>query len=333
MTFVSRFTKAAAVGGVLALALAGCSSGNTDSTPGTSGESSTSNELTTLKVMVSGSVGDGALLGGMEQGFFEEEGLELDVTISPNPPAAMAAVQSGEVEIVMTPTIPYLTALSQGISAITVAPMSGFPAENQGDYDDTLLLAHPDRGITSIEDLAGKTVSVPARKAMFEIVIQNALEGSNVTVDDINWVTLDFASAASALREGTVDATVLPLPFSVQALAAGAVEIAKPISEFVGEGSWVLWLTGANTAESKKSEIASFQRAMRKSNEWANENPEVASQVALDFLESPLAVEDIAVPYWPLSVSVEELERLNKRLVELGAIENPADLTNVIFEG
>ena len=85
-----------------ALILTSCSSSEGS---GTSSEAST-DELTTLKVMTMGLTFDGALYGGIEQGFFKEEGLEIEVSVMANPPAGLAAAQSGQVDIAYAPTIP-----------------------------------------------------------------------------------------------------------------------------------------------------------------------------------------------------------------------------------
>ena len=102
-----RLIAALALLPAAALALSACSSGSATNTA----ESEGNGGVTTLKVATIGLTSDGSLLTGIEQGFFEEEGLEIETSIVANPPAGLAAVQGGQVDIAYSPSIPLLYAL------------------------------------------------------------------------------------------------------------------------------------------------------------------------------------------------------------------------------
>lgn len=199
------------------LALAACSSGASDA-PAADGE------LTTLKVATIGLISDGSLVLGQEKGFFEDEGLKIETSVVANPPAGLAAAQSGQVDIAYAPSIPLLNALASGVPLQVVAAADGYvdgaaTLDNPAEVDDTGLYAAADSGITEVADLEGATIAVPARKAQLEVVIADALERSGVAADSVNWVVLDFTSAVAALKSGTVDAAGLVSPFTAEAEA------------------------------------------------------------------------------------------------------------------
>lgn len=329
---VNRIARRAA--GVLAagavLALTACTSAPADtSSDGGDGE------LTTLKVATIGLVSDGALLLGQEQGFFEEEGLKLETSVVANPPAGLAAAQSSQVDIAYAPSIPLLNALSSGVPLKVVAPADGYIAgasevEDPATVDDSGLYASADSGIESIEDLEGATIAVPARKAQLEAVISDALDRAGVAPSSVDWVVLDFTSAVAALKSGTVDAAGLVSPFTSEADAAGAVFLAAPSVGFFEEGAVGLWTAGAGTVDAKADAIAAFQRAVAKSNAYANEHPEDAIQAGLDYTGSTLAVEDIKLPFWPAEVAPIDLDRVNEKLVKLGLLPSEVDLEGVV---
>ena len=106
-----------------ALILTSCSSSEGS---GTSSEAST-DELTTLKVMTMGLTFDGALYGGIEQGFFKEEGLEIEVSVMANPPAGLAAAQSGRAHTTYLGPDPMLIAMNEGVRLQVVAAANGLP--------------------------------------------------------------------------------------------------------------------------------------------------------------------------------------------------------------
>lgn len=323
-------TASAALLAAAALALAACTS-----SPADSGSGGADGELTTLKVATIGLVSDGALILGQEQGFFEEEGLELETSVVANPPAGLAAAQSSQVDIAYAPSIPLLNALGSGVPLTVVAPADGYidgasEVEDPASVDDTGLFAASGSGIASVEDLEGATIAVPARKAQLEVVISDALDRAGVPLESVEWVVLDFTSAVAALESGTVDAAGLVSPFTGEAEAAGAALVDSPSVGFFEEGAVGLWTAGESTVTAKADAIAAFQRAVLKSNAYANEHPEDAIQAGIDYTGSTLSVDDIKLPYWPAEVAPIDLDRVNEKLVALGFLPAPVDLEGVL---
>lgn len=326
----ARITRSAAVAAAIAVfALTGCASQpGQQSATGTDGS-------TTLKLAAIGLTSDGSLMLGIDKGFFADEGLEIETSIVANPPAGLAAAQSGQVDLAYAPSIPALNALSQGIPLEVIIGADGYPdgaaqAGDPGSIDDTGLYASAQSGISAVEQLEGKTIAVPARKAQLEVTITNTLVENGVDPATVNWVVLDFASAVAALKNGTVDAAGLTSQFRDQAEADGATFLAAPGIEFFEEGAVGLWVAGASTAESKSDVLAAFQRAIVKSSEYANEHPEEAVQAGLEFTQSPLTVDEVRVPFWTPHVREDDIERVNKKLVDLGFLPAPVPLDGVI---
>lgn len=329
-----RFTATLALLAAATVALTACSSG--DSGGATDGGSA-AGELTTLKVATIGLTSDGSLITGIDQGFFEDEGLKIETSIVANPPAGLAAAQSGQVDIAYSPSIPLLNALSQGVGLKVIGAADGYPevADQTGDpaqYDDTGLFAAVGSDINSIEDLAGKTIAIPARKAQLEVVIAGELDKAGIDPSNgVNWVVLDFTSAVAALKSGTVDAAGLVSPFTTEADAAGALHLSAPSIGFFGPGAVGLWVAGTSTTDKKADAIAAFQRAVIKSNEYATANPDTAIQAGLDYTDSKLTIDDVNLPVWPTVVNLEDLDRTNQKMVKLGFLAQAVNLDGVIL--
>lgn len=331
MTPKNRLIASLAVLCTAALALAGCSSDG-------GGDDASGDGTTTLKVATIGLVSDGALQTGIKQGFFEDEGLEIETSVVANPPAGLAAAQSGEVDVAYSPSIPLLNGLSQGLPLKVVGAADGFApgSTDSGDpasIDDTGLFAAPGSGVSSVADLRGKRIAVPARKAQMEVVIADELKEAGIGQDEVEWVVLDFASAVSALQNGTVDAAGLVSPFTSQAAEAGDPQISAPSVAFFGDGAVGMWTAGESTIEEKGDAIDAFQRAIKKSNEYANEHPEEAIQAGLDYTQSSLTVDQVKTPYWPSEVQQADLERPDQKLVDLGFLPQAVDVDGAIYTG
>lgn len=313
-----------------AASLAACSSGGTSSsTPGAGG-------LTTLKVATIGLTSDGGLMTGIEKGFFADEGLKIETSIVANPPAGLAAVQSGQVDIAYAPSIPLLNALSHGVQLKVVGAADGYaPGAAQGSdpaqSDDTGLFASAKSGVTSVAELKGKTIAVPARKAQMEVVIAQALKKAGIDPSTgVNWVVLDFTSAVAALKSGTVDAAGLVSPFTAQAKAEGATQISAPSIGFFQDGAVGLWTSGTSTVAAKKSVIAAFQRAIAKTNAYANAHPQEAIKAGLAYTKSTMAADQVITPYWPTKVAAADLQRVDDSMVQLGFLPQAVALDGVI---
>lgn len=328
---------AAAAAATLALALAGCSSPASDTNSAQQKESS-GKDLGTLNLAVSGTLNDGAIRGGVEEGFFAEEGLDIEFTVVPNPAAGLAAAQGGQIDLVSSTTIALIATASQGIPVVAVAANGGLPDEfpegkTAEDYEASGLYGSPANGITSIDQLEGKTIAVPARAAALEVATSVSLDDAGISPDSINWVALDFASAVAALENGNVDAAALFPPFTDQAVALGAAKIASPIIDFHEHGPGGYWITVEATAEKKAEQLAAFQRAVIKSNTWANENPDKAVAIGLEAIDSPLSVDEVTAPYWPTEMGESSIQRANEKMAKFGFIPAPVDVSKLIFRG
>lgn len=312
-----RSLAALAATSTLALSLAACGGTSQSATTGGAGSE------TVLRVGIVGISSDAAITLGQQKGFFEDEGVTVETSVVANPPAGIAAAQSGQLDVVYTPSIPMLNALSQSVPLKVLAAADGYAEgtldlADPSEADDTGLFAAADSGITRPRDLQGKSVSVPARKAQLEVTIANAVLNDGGDPSTINWMVLDPSSALQSLEQGRIDAAGLVAPFTSRAAGSGAQFLAAPGVEFFEGGSVGLWVAGQGTVESKPEAVDAFARAIYKANEYANEHMDEAQQVAADVTKTDLAtIQQGADSYWPAEVRFEDIQRANRKLVEL----------------
>ena len=109
------------------------------------------------------------------------------------------------------------------------------------------------------------------------------------------------------------------------------MQLDSPSVGFFEEGAVGLWTAGESTIAAKADAIAAFQRAVAKSNAYANEHPEDAIQAGIDATGSTLTVDDVKLPFWPAEVAPVDLERVNDKLVALGFLSAPVNLEGVVL--
>lgn len=311
-----------------ALALTACGDGDGDAAD------TAAADTMTIRMATDGTATGSAVSLGVEQGFFEEEGLNVELSASANPPAAVAALQSNELDVASIPVIPALNAQSQSINIKSIAPAAGFPddPETAHDYDVQAVMVMPDSGIESPADLEGKNVGVPARQAIFEAFIIDAMKSEGADPDKVEWIALDFTSQIESLRTGRIDAAAVPLPFTVEAEENGATVLWRPGLEFYESGQTSTWLVSPEVQENTEL-VAKLQRAIRKSNEYANENTDAAIDAGSELtgIDPELLRASEQFNYFPSEVDVDALKLANDKLVDMDFINQSVNVDDFVI--
>jgi NitT/TauT family transport system substrate-binding protein len=320
-----------ALAAALSLALSACGAGE-GAAPAGGGDA-------TLKVGTIGIGSDAAIRLAIDKGYFKEQGLNVEVSVVANPPAGIAAAQSGQLDLTYTPSIPLLNALSQNVPLKIVAAADGYKDGAANDpnlmrVDDTGLLVPKGSPVTRPKDLEGKSVTVPARKAQLEVTVSKLIKDDGGDPAKVNWMVLDPSSALQSLNTGRVDAASLVSPFTSKAVSEGNRLLASPGVQFFKEGAIGLWVAGAKTVTSKQDSIKKFQTAIYKANAYANTHIDEAQKVSAEITKTPLEVVKAgAVNYWPETVRKADIERANQGLADLGFLKEPVNLPADVIVG
>ncbi|HEY8695380.1 MAG TPA: ABC transporter substrate-binding protein [Chloroflexota bacterium] len=137
----------------------------------------------------------------IQRGFFKELGLDVQLK-EMAPPAQVAAVAAGEVDYT-TAIGSSVQAAARGLPVKTVLALAGKPQH--------VLVAS--KSITSVKQLAGKTVGISARGSTTERELQVVLGQNGLTEQSVQILALgDSANTVAAMQAGRIDATVLPVP-------------------------------------------------------------------------------------------------------------------------
>lgn len=201
----TRFTRLAAPALLTALlATAGC--GALDESSGAS-EGGAKSGTTTVKVGYLHTIAvDDKLWLGQIEGQFADQGLSIKPVQFDTGIAESQALAGGSIDV----------AIMGGVT-------SNFPAQGQGEVfmansvetDTAQLWVQPDSGITSVEDLRGKTIAT-TEGTTADIYLLRALQGAGLTRDDVKVVNAAMPSAVQAFAGGSVDAIALWVPFDLR---------------------------------------------------------------------------------------------------------------------
>lgn len=174
-------------------------------------------EKTKLTVGVMGSIDAVPLVIAKENGYFEEEGIDLDLQIFKAANDRDAALQAGELDGVLCDEV-----------AISIYQNSDINMKITGTTNGSwTLVAGKDSGITSLSDLKGKKVGI-SENTMIEYLADDIALSNGLQVSDIEKVAIPAMPARlEALKNNQIDAAILPTPFNDTAVADGGVEVTK----------------------------------------------------------------------------------------------------------
>jgi NitT/TauT family transport system substrate-binding protein len=158
---------------------------------------------------------DAALLIAQEQGYFAEEGLNVDF-VPLNATQAPVLLGTNQLEVAGTSvTAGLINAIQRGVSLKVVADKSSAPPG--GGFNGLVVRKQlVDSGaFRGLGDLAGRRIAIVTSDlgSPNAIEVMAALSQGGLTLDDVETVALPFADMNQAVANGSVDAALQTEPF------------------------------------------------------------------------------------------------------------------------
>lgn len=301
----------------------------TASPTATPGEGAGAEELTQVTVGVIPIVDVAPIYLGVEQGFFEERGLELELVLAQGGAAIVPAVLSGEYEFGFSNVTSLLLAKGRGLPLKVVAAgnsTTGDPADDIG-----ALIVPADSDIQSSADLAGKTVAINTAKNISDTVVRQSAREAGADPAAITFTELPFPDMPAAIEAGRVDAAFVLEPFKSVALAAGAREVAAPYADTAEDLLIAAYFTSEQLLGEDPELVESFVEAMNESLEYAAANEEEARQILTTYTQiSPDLIPELTLPTWTTDLSAERMQQLADLALEDGLVTEPVPVGDLL---
>ena len=147
---------------------------------------------------------DAALFVADSQGLFKEKGIETELVQFNNGGDLMTALASGKVDVGYVGISPVLSSASAGVP---VKIISAAQTEGSG------ILVTSDSGISSAQDLSGKTVATPGEASIQHVLLAYYLNQSGLSLKDVNESAMKVPSINDALKTNNIPAAITFQPY------------------------------------------------------------------------------------------------------------------------
>lgn len=209
-----------------------------------------------------------------EMGYFEEEGLDVEIITPPNVAATMQYLGTDEADLAFTTSVDILTARASGVPVVGIGKYGS--NNNWGLMSKTAEPIDP-------ADLPGKLVGT-YNDAWSNAQLSIMLGSVGKTINDVQLVTAD-SSTVPLLVEGRVDViTGITNAEGSELESLGVTDYSVAFSkDFGAPDAPVLMLAGNEEwLAAHPDEAQGFMSAIIKGLNWARANPEDAVQLFLD---------------------------------------------------
>lgn len=316
-----RFLAAASVGLLLAMTLSGCGSDAGDATSGgtTKVTALTSSDNVTSSIMYIAKYG----------GFFEENGLNVELVNSGNTGTGITALLGGSGQFLMGGISNFVPAIEKGESFKVIARGTAGLSNSlvlSKKTVDRLGVSPTDPVTDRTTALDGLTLTGPSESSNFVFETNKAAETAGATV---KWVYGESESMVSQVAAGQIDGIVAAPPYTTELVRAGtgAMWLDGPNGQFPGGftdkrfGPAVLAVS-ADYAQNNTDILVAMMKSLVQASELVKTDPEKAKSLLREnqfnetneetfeaiWADVPILLSDPLMPLDSIAYTMEELD-------------------------
>lgn len=227
-----------------------------------------------------------AIFIAQEKGYFQDNGLDIELISSIGGQKIMNALAKGEVDIGFSNVASTILGFDDGSEFVSIAG---------GAMQDKTCPVHAifvrqDSSIQTVADLVNTKIAVNTNRAIDEVMVPPLLVKYGVEPVGLQFLPIPFAEMIPALKRGEVDAIVEIEPFvaigkadsDLRLLSYNYIEL-QPVTEISSMVTMKPWL------EENIEAVFAFRQAIIRAAEFAKQNPQETKEILVRYV--PLSQE------------------------------------------
>jgi len=229
-----------------------------------------------------------------DQGFFEENGLEVTIKDYESGKAAADALIDGEADIATSADFVFVS------NSFDHADLRVFGTVATAEVIE--LVARKDKGITTPTDLKGKKIGV-TKKSSAESDLGKFLLYNGLSIDDVELVDLKPSGIVKAVINGDIDAGVTwdPNVYNIKGKLGD-----NAVSWSVVESFYFVLIAKKNWINNKPEAAKRFMKSVLGAEDYIKDNSEEAKEFIKDRFDYDSAYIDYSWPNQEFAVTLEQ---------------------------
>ncbi|GAA4153316.1 ABC transporter substrate-binding protein [Actinomadura keratinilytica] len=296
---------------------------------GSPSDDAASGGLAEVKVSVIPIVDVAPVYVGIEQGFFKEQNLKLEVVTAQGGAAIVPAVVAGQVDIGFSNFVSLLVAKSKGLPLKVVSSGVGSTGVTGKDFGGIVVKA--DSPIKSAKDLAGKKVAVNTLNNINDTTVRASVRKAGGDPTGVKFTELAFPDMGAALDKGNVDAVQVVEPFLSTALKSGGRLVASNYVDTADKLPIAGYFTSEKTAATRSDVVKRFTAALQKSLRYSAAHPEAVRTTLPTYTKIDNSVlQQLTLPDYPAQVNRDGLQSLADLAARDGLLAKAPDVSALL---
>lgn len=214
-----------------------------------------------------------------------------------------------------------------------VGRQKGFPLKvvALGHRNGDVLVVKPE--IKSVAELKGRRVAIPHRLSGHNILLYKALRDAGLQYSDIQFIEMPPPDMMAALSRGEVDAYVVAEPFGAVAVLQGVGKVLLRAQDIWNDWICCGLVVREEFLRDNPEAAAELVSALLEAGEEAQADRGKAVAVSKEYFghkEEVMARSLEWISYRNLVPRVEEFQRLQDYLVEMGLMKDKVDLRGLV---
>ena len=245
-----------------------------------------------------------------EKGWYKDEGINFTAYESYATGMRLSsALARGDIQVAYICLSPAIVAYARGVPIKIVA------GTHKYGYG---LVSHPD--ITNISDLEGKTIGCPREGAPADLLLNRLIEEYDLR--DVKIKRMNPLKQVIALETERIDAAFLPEHHATVAESKGFHMLIKSQDLWQNMQGSVL-VVKTDLIENNPETVRKLVRVTRKATNWVNENPDNASIILANLLDTKPEIinKSMSRLNYTTDIDAESVQEMIDYMVKLGYIQ------------
>lgn len=239
-----------------------------------------------------------------KKGFFEQEGLKVELKSFGDGPIIQQAMASGDLDVGYIGAPPVYQWFSRGLDSRILAKVN---------FGQAAIISKVGSPISSLNDLRGRRLAGVNRGSGMDVLLRGYVLKEKARLDpdvDLSLSQMPVGNMNAALDTGTVDAAFSWEPFISQSVLRGSGRIVFDVNAALPGYPWYVVMAPAKTLKDRPDDLVRLLRAHRQAIMFLRDHADEADRIiAQEFKLEPVTAQDgKVIP--PEAVVAEARKRL-----------------------